>query len=161
MKLIEFLLHNWYILIVAFFLLSSLFKRSKGVSASSPPKQAMPPFGGGGGWGRGTTPTVTSTKQPDHGKERAKAAKSAEHRPDAYAEPVGVSLVSDKKKEPDFWEDTRITDAEDRAWTKHQPTFRPPASSSDQERLDAEKLAQGIMWAEILGPPRAKKPFRK
>jgi hypothetical protein len=30
----------------------------------------------------------------------------------------------------------------------------------EEQEITKKELVQGILWAEILGPPRAKKPYR-
>ncbi|MFD0682668.1 MULTISPECIES: hypothetical protein [unclassified Paenibacillus] len=163
MKLIEFLLNNWYIAIVVFFLASSFLKRLKGVPGSQPPKQAMPPFGGGGnpmqGWGRDKAPEVTTANQPNQRKNRPQTAtESAQRRPDSYVHPEHVHHSSEKRPEADFWGDSDLSSARQDERTKQK---RSEEQKYREDAVDAHKLAQGVIWAEILGPPRAKKPFRK
>ncbi|NOU95462.1 hypothetical protein GC093_19850 [Paenibacillus sp. LMG 31456] len=164
MKLIEFLFNNWYIAIVVFFLASSFLKRLKGGAGSSPPpKQAMPPFGGGGGsikgWSRDKAPTITSANLPNQGKDRAKAVSmSAQQSPDKYAKTDSIHNSSEKRAEVDFWGESELSSTQQNTRTRQKQSEH---SKYQDDRADAQKLAQGIIWAEILGPPRAKKPFRK
>ncbi|TDF96735.1 hypothetical protein [Paenibacillus piri] len=159
MKLIEFILNNWYLAVVAFFLLSGLIKRSKG---SQPPKKSMPPFGGGpGGWGGGTTPTITTAKRPGQEEGRARG-EDAQPRP--RPEPRHAPEYKHESSEVDVWQQSDIDMRKGEiSMPKHTDNAYAAAEphASRSSVFDADKLAQGIMWAEILGPPRAKKPYRK
>lgn len=42
-----------------------------------------------------------------------------------------------------------------------QSVQHTPLQAEDlKQQLSAESALQGMMWAEVFGPPRAKKPFR-
>jgi hypothetical protein len=164
MKVIEFLLNNWYVAIVLFFLISGLIKRR-----GAAPKQAMPPFGDGGGtgWGRSSGQPVAAPADRREVLPPAQQRRSlVQQRAEApYTAPV--SAASSNEGDPpaaDFWKDSEVKSSRphspDRA--EPRPTGSPVSSFSNrQQTIDTEMLAQGIIWSEILGPPRAKRPFRK
>lgn len=172
MKLIEFLLNNWYIAVVLFFLASGFLNRLKGGSGNRPPKRSMPPFGGGGeagplqGWGRDKKPVITSAKPSNPNASTNEA--SSEQR---YPEPSSSAASSARLSRSSELRDYTDSDYRGNSRTLHtnrsmrldeRPSNRAENQSSEAaEQLDARNLAQGILWAEIVGPPRAKKPFRK
>lgn len=54
----------------------------------------------------------------------------------------------------------RASDAA-RASHAHQGQHSTSISGSAKPELRAEDIKRAVVWAEILGPPRAKRPFRK
>lgn len=181
MKLIELILHNWWFIVIAFFFLSGFFKRGKreakppGSRPSAPPS-GMPPFGGGGtgpgmGWGRkapglnkGKSVPVSSERK---GERQAPAA-AADSRTAAKPKTEGASAPAFKgqsqsmEPQASFW-DASPLEGDFFAGEARRTPF-PGGGSPGQGRtkpLSGNQLAQGVIWAEILGPPRSKKPFRK
>jgi hypothetical protein len=158
MKLIEFLLHNWYIAVVLLFFASGFLKRLKS-SGANQPKQAMPPFGGGGlgkGWGGGKVPTVTSANRSQEARGQTNASHNHTNE-QVHSESAGSALI--KKGEPDFWNDSDGGSHSSNERAQRLSASNNRESTSTQEKINKQKLAQGIIWAEILGPPRAKKPY--
>ncbi|MGG1553061.1 hypothetical protein [Paenibacillus ferrarius] len=151
-QLILFLLKNWYLVLIALTFLYQVNKRKQGAKGSGSPKTGMPTFGGG----------ARSPSQPSPARRATQMATAA---PGSKAPANGVH-----------------TRAEDDAYAvkppksaKASPFGASPqaagASSVYAGDLTAaqpfpadpkpEQVLQGVVWAEILGPPRAKKPYRR
>jgi hypothetical protein len=163
MKFLDFIIHNWYIAVVLFFLISGFVKKRAG--AERAPKQAMPPFGGGGGagWGRNEpAPGRTAAKPPAARAEQSQAA--AQKRADVLAAAPAASnrnRIGGDLMEADFWADTPAKSGRSGDQDRSQSRPLGMGGKDNRQTIETEQLAQGIMWAEILGPPRSRRPFRK
>ncbi|MCS7463468.1 hypothetical protein N0M98_25510 [Paenibacillus doosanensis] len=165
MKLIQFLLSNWYIVVILYIVLRTIARTVK-PPAGSPPKagpggaskQGMPSFGGGeGGWGRTVKQTVTKTMQKSAANNRqndqgAALSSQSSQQPQngagrGYQSAEGLTSKASSSAAPRRLQSVPAASQAEPA----QPTVAPSAS----------QLAQGVIWAEILGPPRAKKPYGK
>jgi hypothetical protein len=152
-ELISFLANNFHFVIIAIGIIYSLFFRKSQQEQRRPNR--MPDFGGGN----------QRTKQPDREESRVPAPRREQtirvesRRPEPLSVTIGESI-----------------DAED-AYAIDEPAVRPESSArtnpidaslagntgnSDSSRgLAGSDLTRAVMWAEILGPPRARKPFRR
>lgn len=162
MGLVEFLLKNWFIVVIAFVVLNNIWKSAKARAGNdgnkTAPKQAMPPFGGDGG---GTGGWGKTAKQPPITKAKPSAARSEESPKPMIQK---VPLLSDiGAKERDVWDDSPLESKPSlsRAERKPSSAAQPSQGRLSTKTVNRDSLAQGVMWAEILGPPRAKKPFRR
>ncbi|PZE22700.1 hypothetical protein [Paenibacillus xerothermodurans] len=186
MDVIEFFLKNWYFAILLYFLLSGLVKQFKSdgdKAQKSTPKAGMPPFGGGGaGWGRPTAaPTVTTTKpaaaasgEASHtagaqlrrdSSEAAAAQGASRGAPQAVAQAT-AGHSEGELSERDFWQSTEVqtpppADPQRSRYLLGESGRSAGRSAGLQSALDSERLAQGVLWAEILGPPKSKRHLRK
>lgn len=43
---------------------------------------------------------------------------------------------------------------------KRETTVKPARASTVKAAIDSRGLRQGVIWAEVLGPPRARRPYR-
>jgi hypothetical protein len=142
----ELLLKNWFVVVIIFIIANRLFKQlKKPVSRSAPSDKPrshkgmeMPPFGGGGDWSSIPGMSKGTTSTPKTGPAPVQPIVKEAGAPTSF--PVS-----------DFWEETSISDA--------QP--QPAQTENQRPRAASNRLIQGVIWAEILGPPRSKKPFRK
>ncbi|MBD2869482.1 hypothetical protein [Paenibacillus arenilitoris] len=157
MRFIEFLLNNIYIVVIVIGALASLFGRSSGKKR---PRQ-MPNFGGGGLSGMPGRPerapeklepdrpagqTVYRSRSAEH-ETGVPEGEFAEHREVPSAAPVSPPAAAKRPyRRP-------VAMEADRAGT--------PAARSAGAQVRADDLRKAVLWAEILGPPRAKRPFRK
>jgi hypothetical protein len=149
--LIEFLLRNWFIVIILIAVFSQFRKwSSRGGTTESKGNNnnRMPSFGG-----NQRLPQRTS-KAPliDSGRtliEKGATPLASKERPflearERPASPFSNADSAYKQEESAIYQEISIDS--------------PGYASLQASR---QKLAQGIIWAEILGPPRAKKPFRR
>ncbi|MDQ0058369.1 hypothetical protein [Paenibacillus harenae] len=58
-------------------------------------------------------------------------------------------------------EEARRASEADRASHAHRGQRSSPIIGGAKPELRAEDIRRAVVWAEILGPPRAKRPFRK
>jgi len=160
--LIAFLLDNIFIVIVALGFLMSLFGKGKQRGGR------MPDFGGGpmqgGPAGRrahraepeGMPPMAETppapTVQPYVGEQHGRMEQ------ERHAHVRERSIVSHASAAP---APARPLPGTDRAGRVVQPA---PSARPDKTavpvpgRIDADDLRKAVLWAEILGPPRARKP---
>ncbi|EXX92750.1 hypothetical protein [Paenibacillus darwinianus] len=167
-RLIAFLLDNFFIIVViAGFLLSLLGKMGK----HGPGR--MPDFGGGGQptrretWPVNPTPRagpLSAPPQPQAWETRRPSAELPEDvRPSSHEAPpmrpvgpVRTAEGGDAVRSFKLSSKPAVTSAE---------ALGSPASQAltsihgFSENADANELRQGLIWAEVLGPPRAKRPF--
>ncbi|MEK8129662.1 hypothetical protein WMW72_17285 [Paenibacillus filicis] len=176
MRLIEFLLNNWVFVAIAFFVLSSLLKKGGGRTGNAQRPNSpggrpnsMPPFGGGGmGW--------PSKGEPPAARRASAEAEPAPGRPvrssgQEYQSPSGSreTSVYDRMDEPAGPSAAAVPITPRYAREGVQASSRPasdaPAGSASPSSplgsLRPEDVARGVIWAEILGPPRAKRPYRR
>jgi hypothetical protein len=169
LALIEFLLKNWYIVIILLALVSQFRKvSSRGATPESRRKNSMPTFGG-----NPSVPQPTGGSKPNHRPEGSgfnppqTAAKGA--RLDNGRTLIDTGASSLASKDMPYLEgkdrfaspfsnaaDASNTEAASLIYQDAYADATTPASL----QANKQQLAQGIIWAEILGPPRAKKPFR-
>ncbi|GAA4858294.1 hypothetical protein GCM10023310_41860 [Paenibacillus vulneris] len=169
MKLIQLILNNWFLVVIAFIVLSNIGKMFKSKTQNDPdkpaaPKQGMPPFAGGGaagtGWGRTRKQTVTQNKDV---KPRSEPSGRPVN-PQLQEQPKPAPAASEGPETTDYWNNSPLEHSRKTASGSANRSSRQPFTSEKPitpGQPSAEQLAQGIIWAEILGPPRAKKPFRK
>lgn len=185
MKLIELILHNWVFFIIAFFFLRGVFKRSKGESKPpgtrpAAPNSGMPPFGGGGagtgtGWGKKvpglhkgkSVPAASSERQGERTSPAAPAASRTTVKPQSRqdaAVPVFKGQQQGREPEASFWDASPLEGDSIARRARKKPVNGDNGDFTDSgsmKPLSRNQLAQGVIWAEILGPPRSKKPYRK
>ncbi|SEN04456.1 hypothetical protein [Lihuaxuella thermophila] len=90
---------------------------------------------------------------------------------------AGTALVTENREmEPDGWEEELAEEPDDMAsafeppspsmlsadiHTESRPSSHIPQTSMNKKgKLSRQQLRQGMIMKEILGPPRAKKPYR-
>jgi hypothetical protein len=168
-SLIEFLTRNWYIVII----LIALFSQLRGKARSKQqvnPNNRMPAFGGGEparrpqpdvkgvtGSGKPIAPLIQTKREATQVKGKT------------LIESVGSLSAS---KELPYLENRErssspFSQSSDSNYSSIQEKSEIDAIYASEAALNGslsaskEQLAQGIIWAEILGPPRAKKPYRR
>ncbi|UVI32136.1 hypothetical protein [Paenibacillus spongiae] len=151
-EIIEFITNNFFVVVVVVGFIFSLFSKMK----KGDPNRRMPDFGGGG------------NAAPNRPRPAAAETPQREEQP-RHERPVYTSTFEDDRA--DHWEYEYETPRADRLPAKPATvSSMPPAAASSVAgareqggrslRLsDRDELARAVLMAEILGPPRAKKPF--
>jgi hypothetical protein len=136
-RIIEFLMSNIVIVIIVVGFLLSVF-RKKG---NGGPPGRMPDFGGG------PKPIPRSPRQAP--TEDAEGSRNDRTPNDRTVSPFGPPVNSEMS-------------------TQRRPLVLSPPARVEPNRVQVNKLEataddlrKAVMWAEILGPPRAKRPFRR
>lgn len=165
MNIIEFLLKNWFVVVIIFIVLNNIWKNVKARSGDSgtksAPKQSMPPFGGGGSgsWGKPVKqqPEVTKTRQPVVHSEQPKKDMRPNLQQTAKGPQTGNIGFSERNmRKGSSLETSRTT----LRFPGERREVKPkPLHEDSLKPLSEDTLAQAVVWAEILGPPRAKKPY--
>lgn len=197
MNLIQFLLQNWYLLLIIY-VIYTVFRSKRKSGSGQPPRGGMPPFGGE------PKPRV---QLPSKRPTAAASDRPAEaRRPDAEQErpvilrqnterPANRELRADIPRSetrpmvagqrPSSAKPSGASGAVSADLTQRVPApgitdaFNVPASPLDGSAasvqpsgsvaapplltpdMAASRQIEGVMWAEILGPPRAKRPYRR
>ncbi|TBL70377.1 hypothetical protein [Paenibacillus thalictri] len=200
MNLIQFLLQNWYLLLIIY-AIYTVFRSKRKSGSGQPPRGGMPPFGGE------PKPRVPlSSKRPTAAADRSAEAR----RPDAEQERTERPMILRQNTERPANRELRPNDAS-RSETRpmvagQRPSSTRPSGASGTISADltqrvpasgitdafdvpespldgpavsaqpsgsaavpplltpnmaASRQIEGVMWAEILGPPRAKRPYRR
>ncbi|MCZ8518717.1 MULTISPECIES: hypothetical protein [Paenibacillus] len=160
MRVVEFLLSNWFIVVIGYIVVTAFLRKARGggEGGSAAPKRSMPPFGGGGegGW----------PARPSAPPEAQQGSSGPSGRPAAAARPVRQAMP-DHRPEPAPSEARTLRRQEPPATAVEAPRApaRPSGAAADAGggllRLKPQDAARGLLWAEILGPPRAKRPYRR
>jgi hypothetical protein len=151
--LFELLFENPFFIIIVIGLISSLFKRIKG-SIETPPDQRET---------KQKSPEISledyfpvkPERRPDIEKETKKIVPSVKENVSNLQE-----TYSELKKQQDVWNEKLV---EIRDMANQIQALKSPSkqSASVVFKLDPNKVVEGVILSEILGPPRAKRGFRK
>jgi hypothetical protein len=148
-KLISFVMNNFFIVVIVLGIIYSLFFRKSPLERRP---NRMPDFGGGGGpsrTGESSPPNARNTRSPDAvesglpGSGRQTSSTLLMQQPLSQADPKPTQRSSVSQSNADA---------------------RAPRITSDQygaEGLTRDDLSRAVVWAEILGPPRARRPHRR
>ncbi|CAM4264633.1 hypothetical protein [Paenibacillus tarimensis] len=168
-NLIYFLLDNIFIvLVIGGFLLSLFGKKAKAPSR-------MPDFGGQG------RPLHQPDNQPGQLRETEtrSASQSSEQKRESRPptpEPIpsregsrspfggGSGSLSAEGASPGWYGEGSPAQARAARPAPVRPARISPARPSDEAevlRTDADELRRAVIWAEVLGPPRAKRPYHR
>lgn len=161
MKIIDFLMNNIFILVIVFGALASLF----GKAGSKKKPGQMPSFGGG------SNPRV-GTPQSSHTEDHSLPERSDGQQVYQTAPKEEQQRSNLQRSQPVRGYDAPEPQAAalDRSISR-TPVGRPKAEnplevtstkrSALANALQGDDIRKAVLWAEILGPPRAKKPYRK
>lgn len=152
-EIIEFITNNFFFVVIVVGFIFSLFSKMK----KGEPNRRMPDFGGGGTPGMNRPRPAAADRQP-------------RDEPMHQERPVITTSYHDAWEEVEDRESASQTSFADRVPARPAPARSlPPVSTSgegarerDRHPLnlsDRNELAKAVLIAEILGPPRAKKPF--
>lgn len=158
-NIIDFLMKNFYFVIIILFFLSRLFSKP---SSQNKPTQ-MPDFGGGG---KASQPIPQTSRmerrEPDWSdkQEEPRPRLDIERREvQTRHEPAANVLYASQAFVADEPPARRL--AADRAASALVSSHSQSVSTSKKAAVTAGDLRKAVIWSEVLGPPRAKRPFRK
>ncbi|MGQ3481832.1 hypothetical protein [Paenibacillus sp. TY11] len=185
MNFISWIFEHLYILIViGFALVSFLGKSIQGTGRKSPPRKGMPTFGGDHG-SRGPS-TSSRPFTTEHGQEQRQQDVAGElqrqfpNERRAVIEARRIEEVGDRSETEGRMDRDSLDNGstlEDRirameeerrlvlarldrisnARESGEITDAPEIASQERNTVDAADLRRGVIWAEILGPPRSKR----
>ncbi|WP_311078964.1 hypothetical protein [Paenibacillus polymyxa] len=185
MNFISWIFEHLYILIViGFALLSFLGKSIQGTGRKSPPRKGMPTFGGDHG-SRGPS-TSSRPFTTEHGQEQRHQEVAGElqrqfpNERRAVMEARRIEEVGDRSETEErmnrdsldngstleerihaMEEERRLVlarlDRISNARESGEITDTPEIALQDRNTVDTADLRRGVIWAEILGPPRSKR----
>lgn len=152
LDIFDFLKNNIYFVVVALFVLFKLFGGSKAKTS--------------------TTGAPKPQQQGNDGTREADYRQYEEPQFTAYEDTV--SDTPRVFKQQHYVEPLKTAEANATAHT-YQPPVRQKSHNAQQhergvktersihvkEQLTKQNIRQAVLWAEILGPPRAKKPYRR
>ncbi|OPH58575.1 hypothetical protein BC351_22455 [Paenibacillus ferrarius] len=149
-QLIEFLVKHWYLVIIAITFLYQVGGKKRGKQGA--PQSRMPSFG----------ETSTPSSRPVEAPKPARQGFGGPAPQNSTADDFGRSnsgsakAAASKAKASPFGSSSQIG-------AENSPIYANTISSPNSfpEELKQEQLLQGVVWAEILGPPRSKKPLRR
>jgi hypothetical protein len=154
-QLILFLLKNWYLVIIALTFIYQVRSRRKRATQGAT-RPGMPTFGEGPNGARrpmDAKKTRPSNVAPAAGSERSRD----EFKQSGLSKSSSPSSVAKQKSSP------FTAPAPKSSIMANSPVYAEEILSSRPfpEQPNREQLLQGVVWAEILGPPRSKKPYRR
>jgi hypothetical protein len=145
-KLISFVMNNFFIVVIVLGIIYSLFFRKSPLERRP---NRMPDFGGGGPsrTGESRPPDARNNRLPDIEANqlpgRQTPSPGLRQQPLSQADPMLTQRSSILQEKADA-EVPRIT-----------------AEHYGAEGLNRDDLSRAVLWAEILGPPRARRPHRR
>lgn len=134
----------FFLIVVAIGILYQLFVRKSPLEK----RNRMPDFGGGQQRRPGSPPQRGVPMRIPPGKQEQTRPTPQPINVDEYIEPRAVA--SEPRKTP-------VTTRPEAA--PLEPSFANAPQTA--QSLSRDELARAVMWAEILGPPRARKPHRR
>lgn len=165
MRIIEFLMNNIFIVVIILGALASLF----GKAGSKKKPGRMPDFGGGG-LPRTLFPQASDREsnldrplaertesqpayrtRPEQERQHSANPALASRDHEAPAGPLQMPALELAIKRAGTGK-AKAPDAAER---------KPDAQSAIAASVQAHDMRKAVMWAEILGPPRSKRPYRK
>ncbi|TJY43427.1 hypothetical protein E5161_05955 [Cohnella pontilimi] len=157
-QLISFLMDHFFIVVIVIGLIYTMFFRKSPLE--NRPSNRMPDFGSGGGPGLPQRPRQpgwpAGRQQAEHERPRPverrhPAAEPAAVRPSwADAVPEAAPVVS-----------VTIPAAPSIAAVPPSPSPAEAPQESAEGALRRDDLTRAVIWAEILGPPRSRRPYRR
>jgi hypothetical protein len=154
LALIEFLLKNWIFVIIALVLFSQFRKKaSPRGDQSKRSESGMPTFGGS----PGIPGSLAGKPINKPAAEKQQASGSGFNPPPKSSK---GSLMDTGRISLDSGTSSLLSKEGTQIDNLYQDAYAEPATTGTLQ-TSKHQLAQGIIWAEILGPPRAKKPFRR
>ncbi|CAM3116242.1 hypothetical protein PALU110988_02285 [Paenibacillus lupini] len=154
MNIISFLLENIYWVIVVGGVLYSMFGRNRSKARTN----RMPSFGGG------NDPNRESRQETHWEEEEAESVEPARpiaaRPPSEPSQPEVIASYERSSQAP-----ARRPEPPRARMAYARPDFIAPLPESPKEAATlspkVEEMRKAVVWAEILGPPRSKRPFGK
>lgn len=151
-QLIGIVLKNWYLVIIAFAFFYQIRSKSRRANQETKARPGMPSFGDAP---NGATRPVEAKKSDQKGFESTLQSGRVQDEYGRSNKAKTVSTMPSQKVSP-FGSATQVKNENSSVYADEISTLSP---FPEQPRQD--QLVQGIVWAEILGPPRSKKPYRR
>lgn len=163
-KLISFIFENIYWVVIIGGVLFSMFGRQKGSGKSNP---RMPEFGGGGPRNIFGQPNASEEQQQQSHPDLTF------DRPEQFERPVKavIAAAQDNVSGNDAATSGALARALKAAATLPEVQRGKSSGAASQTHSGAshakliphekDELRRAVIWSEILGPPRAKRPFGK
>ncbi|WP_423407443.1 hypothetical protein AABM38_16870 [Heyndrickxia sp. MSNUG] len=157
------LIGNPFVIFVLIGILSSLFNKAKGKGHNNQPPRPVRPASKPAGMDGPVKAQRESRREP-----RPVQSRAAKPQPDKTAgEAVEASSIQkvyqERKRQAEMSESKPRT--ADRGRLSTEDAAVSPRHTGDKEepvldfRPDQDRLIEGLIWAEVLGQPRAKKPY--
>jgi hypothetical protein len=166
LKIIDFLMNNIFIVVIIVGALASMFGKAGGKKKPS----QMPDFGGGG-LPRNLQPRTTEEPQrqsrpvlQEQPEGQTVYRSSGEQERQAPMQPSYVGMqteVTAGAPQTASLERALKRASASKAQAQDALERKPAAQGAVVTSVQAEDLRKAVIWAEVLGPPRSKKPFRK
>lgn len=154
LEFVEFLISNPFILFIVIALIGGLLRKREKPTPARPVRRnpAMPNFGNEERQFMDDFPqtvAVARETRSDEGETTSEWKVAAEKPYRQMGEAVQVSVPISKPVRSQ-------TEA-----TAHYSKAKELEQAPQGSRLSAEEARLGMMWAEVFGPPRAKRPYRR
>ncbi|KRE74969.1 hypothetical protein [Paenibacillus sp. Soil750] len=152
-QLIAFLFKNWYLVIIALTFFYQIQSRRKRAEQSAQ-RKGMPTFGNGPSDAR--RPAEAKKVQPGH---MAPSSRPERTRDEFNQSGLGKTTATAQKQKPSPFTPQVVKSGTPAS----SPIYADEISTASQfpDQPNRDQVLQGVVWAEILGPPRAKKPYRR
>jgi len=163
--IIQFIAKNFFFVVLIVGFLASVFSKSK-----KKQQGRMPDFGGAGTTGMGRPKSYPQASPPAREEERGQYAYPSSGEPsyDVYEEPAKPAVVTiasaPVKRESPMTESMPSRAALVASAKGNDSAYAITAEKNRKHILELssrDELAKAVLMAEILGPPRARKPFRR
>jgi hypothetical protein len=161
--LLELVLDNLFVVVILFSVVSFLVNKLRGAAQpnQTPRRSTMPPFGGEGPFGGNpmapAPATPTATRSTGGGMSRGEP--TMDTAPVARSAEPSRQEVIDRERFPEQPSSPPLRVSKPEAY-KRSSSPVPKASTPSAGRsisLHARNAAQGMIWSEVFGPPRALK----
>jgi hypothetical protein len=165
LKIIEFLMNNIFIVVIIFGALASLF----GKAGSKKKPRQMPDFGGGG-LPRSLFPQASEREPSEDRPLQERTEGQSVFRSQSEQERQQSANPSYSSRDSETLSGAPQIASLQRSLERASASkvVAPAAAerksagqSAIAATVQADDLRKAVIWAEILGPPRAKRPFRK
>lgn len=159
----EFLFENPFLIIILIGIISSLFKRVKGEQEQQPKRRPNPPMQ------QGQNP---DERMPRESKPLSRTQSPKTKSPVKDWEPSSVPenpfLDIQKKYEERRRESTSKRNNPQPSYERSKPSVKvnkeindSPGDVSIDLNPEADRVIEGIAWAQVLGPPRSRNPYHR
>lgn len=154
-QLVSFVMDNLYFVILIVGIIYSLFSRKKSRERS---QNRMPDFGGPGRQGPRQRPKPTGS-QPVTVKPRTPSPEPSQQPVRLEVQERGRMSIRASSAAERASEGGELARASRRAPANVVPQLpQPNKPGAGGSPLSRDDLSRAVMWAEILGPPRSKRP---
>jgi hypothetical protein len=154
--LMDLLFDNLFFVVILFSVVSFLVNKIRGAaSPTHPPRRnTMPPFGGEGPFAGG------STAEPSEVGGRMSRGEPVFETAPSTMSSLEPSYVQEALYEQRLTEEREIVPPPPMRKATPRPALARPSSDAANHTmsLHARNAAQGMIWSEVFGPPRARRP---